>query len=320
MGQLKITVLEPLGVSEEDLRVIAKPITDNGHILILHSDKTSDVDVLKVRIKDSDILVIANSPLKREVIEAAENLKMISVAFTGYDHVDLDICKERKISVCNAAGYSTHSVAELAYGLMISLLRKIVPLDKVTRDGGTMAGYRQNDLYGKTIGVIGTGAIGKRVANLGLAFGCNVLAYNRSKDEELINQGVKYMDLDDVLNKSDIVTIHLPLTDDTRGLINEDRLKLMKKDALLINTARGPIVDNEALAKALNEGWIAGAGIDVFDMEPPIPRDYALLNSNNIVLTPHIGFATEEAMVRRANIAFSNVDSWIKDKPKNVVL
>lgn len=317
---MKITVLEPLGVSEKDLREIAKPITDKGHELIIHDEKTTDLEILKERTKNSDILIIANSPLKGEVIELAENLKMISVAFTGYDHVDLDICSERQIAVSNAAGYSTHSVAELAYGLMISLFRKIVPLDKVTREGGTMAGYRQNDLFGKTIGVIGTGAIGKKVVKLGLAFGCSVLAYSRSKDIELINQGVEYMDLSEVLKESDIVTIHLPLTDDTKGLIAEEELRLMKKDALFINTARGPIVDNKALAKALNEGWISGAGIDVFDMEPPIPNEYSLLRANNAILTPHIGFATEEAMVRRAHIAFNNVDSWIKGKPENQIL
>ena len=128
---MKIVVLEPLGVAEEELREIAKPITDKGHELTIYNEKTPDVEVLKERVKDSDILIIANSPLKSEVIQAAENLKMISVAFTGFDHVDLDICKERQISVSNAAGYSTHSVAELAYGLMISLLRW-KDIDKMT--------------------------------------------------------------------------------------------------------------------------------------------------------------------------------------------
>ncbi len=317
---MKITVLEPLGVSEEELREIAKPITDKGHELVIFNEKETDSEILKERVKDSHVLIIANSPLRREVIEAAANLNMISVAFTGYDHVDLDACKERGISVSNAAGYSTPSVAELAYGLMISLLRKLVPLDKEVREGGTMAGYRQNDLYGKTLGVIGVGAIGKKVASLGLAFGCNVLAYNRSKDEELIKQGVKYVELDELLKESDIVSVHLPLNDETRGLIDEDKIRLMKKDAFLINTARGPIVDNEALAKALNEGWIAGAGIDVFDMEPPIPADYPLLKAKNAILTPHIGFATEEAMVRRAHIAFANVEKWMEGSPQNVVL
>mgnify|MGYP003754430955 FL=1 len=317
---LKITILEPLGVNEEQLREIAKPITDKGHELVIYNEKTRDVEVLKERVKDTDVLIIANSPLEGEVIRAAEKLKMISVAFTGYDHVDLDACKEKGISVSNAAGYSTPSVAELAFGLMISLLRKVVSLDKVTREGGTMAGYRQNDLYGKTLGVVGVGAIGKNVARIGLAFGCEVLAYNRSQDEELVKEGVKYVDLDELLKASDIVSVHLPLTDETRGLISEEKLKLMKKDALLINTARGQIIDNEALAKALNEGWIAGAGIDVFDMEPPLPADYPLLKAKNAVLTPHIGFATEEAMVRRAHIAFANVEKWMEGSPQNVVL
>lgn len=316
---MKITVLEPLSVPEEDLRKIAKSITDKGHELEIFNDKTSDIEVLKERVKDTDILIIANSPLKGEVIRAAENLKMISVAFTGVDHVDLDVCRERDILVSNAAGYSTHSVAELSFGMMISLLRNIVPLDRVTREGGTMAGYRQRDLYGKTLGVVGTGAIGSKVAEIGLAFGCNVLAYNRSENTDLKAKGVKYIDIEDLFRESDIITIHLPLTPETRGFIDEDKLRLMKKDALLINTARGPIIDNEALAKILKEEKIAGAGIDVFDMEPPLDRDYPLLKEKNVVVTPHIGFATEEAMIRRAYIAFNNVGSWIDGKPENII-
>src|SRR5699024_140181 len=265
-----------------------------------YEDKTEDIEVLKDRVKDAEILVIANMPLKGEVISAAENLKMISVAFTGVDHVDLDVCKEEDIKVSNAAGYSTSSVAELAYGLIISLLRNIVPLDEVTRLGQTAAGYSQFDLSGKNLGVIGTGAIGSKVAEIGLAFGCNVFAYNRSEKDELKKLGVKYLTLDELLKESDIVTIHLPNTKETEGLINKTKIRLMKPTALLINTARGPIVDNNALAQALKDGKIAGAGVDVFDMEPPLPKDYPLLNAPNIVVTPHIGFATKEAMIRRA--------------------
>src|SRR5699024_9947346 len=159
---MKIVVLESLGLPEEEVRSIAKPITNKGHELVVYEDKTEDIEVLKDRVKDAEILVIANMPLKGEVISAAENLKMISVAFTGVDHVDLDVCKEEDIKVSNAAGYSTSSVAELAYGLIISLLRNIVPLDEVTRLGQTAAGYSQFDLSGKNLGVIGTGAIGSK--------------------------------------------------------------------------------------------------------------------------------------------------------------
>lgn len=317
---MKIVVLEPLGISEEEIRAIAKPIIDKGHELTLYNEKSTEIEVLKERIRDMDVVVLANMPLKGEVIESSDKLKLISVAFTGVDHVDLEACKENHIVVSNSAGYSTPSVAELAYGLMISLLRNIVPLDEATRKGKSMAGFSQIDLHGKTLGVIGTGAIGSRVAEIGLAFGCNVLAYNRTENEELKNKGVTYLPLEEVLKASDIVTIHLPLTKDTKGLIDAEKLKLMKKNALLINTARGPIVDNAALADALKDGQLGGAGIDVFDMEPPLPSDYPLLNAPNTVLTPHIGFATKEAMKRRAEITFENIVKWLEGNPQNRVI
>lgn len=317
---MKIVVLEPLGISEEEIRAIAKPIIDKGHELTLYNEKSTEIEVLKERIRDMDVVVLANMPLKGEVIESSDKLKLISVAFTGVDHVDLEACKENHIVVSNSAGYSTPSVAELAYGLMISLLRNIVPLDEATRKGKTMAGFSQIDLHGKTLGVIGTGAIGSKVAEIGLAFGCNVLAYNRTENEELKNKGVTYLPLEELLKKSDIATIHLPLTKDTKGLIDSEKLKLMKENALLINTARGPIVDNVALADALKNGQLGGAGIDVFDMEPPLPSDYPLLNAPNTVLTPHIGFATKEAMKRRAQITFENIAKWLEGNPQNRVI
>lgn len=316
---MKITVLEPLGVSKDEIRSIAKPLLEKGHELEIYEDKTEDVEELKARIKDTDILVIANSPLSGEVINSGENLKMISVAFTGVDHVDLEACRENNILVSNAAGYSTVAVAELAFGLMISLLRNILPLDEKTREGKTKDGYRQQDLNGKTLGVVGTGAIGKRVAEMGVFFGCNVIAYNRSQNEALKEKGVRYLELEEVMKKSDIVTIHLPQNEDTIGIIDEKMINLMKKDAFLINVARGPIIDNKALAKALNEEKIAGAGLDVFDMEPPIPKDYELLSAKNTVLTPHIAYATEESMVKRAEIVFENIEAWLDKNPINII-
>ncbi|WP_127836614.1 2-hydroxyacid dehydrogenase [Clostridium prolinivorans] len=316
---MKIVVIEPLGISEEEIRNIAKPITDKGHELIIYNDKITDTNILKKRVKDAEILVLANMPLNGEVIASDEKLKMISVAFTGVDHVDLNVCKDKNIMVCNAAGYSTSSVAELTFGLIFSVLRNIVPLDKLVREGKTKDGYSQTDLAGKTLGVIGTGAIGSKVAEIALAFGCRVIAWSRSEKKELKDKGIKYVSLDELLKQSDIVTIHTPLNDYTKGLISEEKIKLMKKNAILINTARGPIVDNNALAKALKEGKISGAGIDVFDMEPPIPSDYPLLSIRNAVLVPHIGFATKEAMIRRANITFENINKWLEGKPQNVI-
>ncbi|WP_416175876.1 2-hydroxyacid dehydrogenase [Clostridium sp.] len=315
---MKISVIEPLGLSEEELRNIARPITDKGHELVIYNKKVSDPAVLKDRVKDSDVIVLANMPLKGEVIKAAEKLKMISIAFTGVDHVDLKSCR-KDVVVSNAAGYSTDSVAELSIGLVLSLLRNIVPLDKCTRDGKTKEGYSQRDLSGKTFGVVGTGNIGSAVCKLAKAFGCKVIAYNRSEKEELKKIGVKYVTLDKLLSESDVVSIHLPQNENTKGLISAEKIALMKDTAILVNAARGPIVDNDALAKALESGKIAGAGIDVFDSEPPLQSSYSLLHAPNTVLTPHIGFATKEAMVRRAHITFENIIKWMDGKPQNLV-
>ena len=317
---MKIVILESLGISDEEFNLISKPLTDNGHELVVYDDGELDDETIKVRIKDAEILVLANTPLSGEVLDAAEKLHYISIAFTGYNHIDLEKCKEKGIKVSNAAGYSTNSVAELTFGLITALLRNIVPLNGVTRSGGTKNGYRQIDLNGKTLGVLGTGDIGSAVAKLGLAYGCNVIAYNRSINKELVDKDVEYKSLDDVLEMSDIVTIHMPLTDETKSLINKDKLALMKTSSFLINTAVGPIVDNDALAQALHNKTIAGAGLDRVDMEPPVPADYPILKAPNTVLVPHIGFATDEAMVRRAKITFNNIVKWEKGEQENTVL
>lgn len=206
---MKIVVLEGLGLPESDIREIAKPITDEGHEIVQY-ERTDDVELLKQRVKDADILVIANMPLSGEIIRAAENLKYISIAFTGYDHVDLEACKERNVKVSNAAGYSTISVPELVFGMVISFLRSIHTLDRTTRDGKTKAGSTQKEIYGKKFGIIGTGAIGSRVAKLAIAFGATVLAYSRTEKEELKSLGVKYVTLDELLSESDIISIHTP--------------------------------------------------------------------------------------------------------------
>lgn len=315
---MKISVIEPLGLSEKELREIAKPLVDMGHELVIYNDKTSDIEKLKKRVCDSEVIVVANMPLAGEIIISDKKLKMISIAFTGVDHVDLKSCS-RDVIVSNAAGYSTSSVAELSILFTLSLLRNVIPLDTKVRQGGTKDGFSQQDLSGKTFGVVGTGEIGSEVCRLASAFGCNVLAYNRSEKEDLEKIGVKYVDLDTLLQKSDVVSIHLPQNESTIGLMSREKIALMKSTAILVNAARGPIVDNKALAEALYEGKLAGAGVDVFDGEPPLPEAYSLLKAPNTVLTPHIGFATKEAMVRRAHITFENITKWIDGTPQNLV-
>lgn len=316
---MKIVMLQSLGISDAKLASLTGSLKERGHELVVYTEPADD-ETLKARVRDADVLIVANMPLSGAVIAAATQLKFISVAFTGYDHIDLEQCKAQGVKVSNAAGYSTRSVAEITFGLIIGLLRSMVPLEGIVRQGGTKQGYRQSDLYGKTLGVVGTGAIGSAVAELGLAFGCKVIAYNRSEKPELVQKGVQYQPLDALLQASDIVSLHVPLTDDTRHLINAERLQLMKPTSILINTAVGPIVDSDALANALHEGTIAGAGLDRVDMEPPVPADYPLLAAPNTLILPHVGYATDEALERRADITFNNIHQWEQGAQDNIVL
>ena len=317
---MKIVVLEPLGVSGAYVDKLAEGLRAAGHELIYWDTKVTDTPSLIERGKDADILVVANMPLKGEVIEGCPRVKYIAVAFTGVDHVDLAACRKRGIAVSNAAGYSTNAVAELVFGLAIGLYRSIPACDHRARTGGTKDGLVGPELHGKTMGIVGTGAIGRRVAAIASAFGCKLLAYSRTEREEMKALGAAYVTLEELMERSDIVSLHVPVTDGTRGLIGRELLAKMKKSAILINTARGPVVDNAALAEALKNGSIAGAGIDVFDMEPPIPGDYPLLTAPHTILPPHVAFATDEAMEIRADITISNIEHWIAGDQINVIL
>lgn len=315
---MRIVMLEPLGVSEEKIYTLAKQFTEQGHEFVPCFSKIEDKNEIISRAKDADVFIIANSPLDEEVIDAAPNLKMISVAFTGVDHVPSALCKERGIVVCNAQGYCTDAVAELTFGLILSKLRNVIPCDAATRQSKTKDGLVGHELLGKTIGIIGTGAIGRRVAEIAKVFKCKLLGYGKYPSAEAKALGIKYVSLEELMAQSDIVTLHTPLTNETKRLINEERLALMKPTSILINCARGPVVDSKALADALNSGRIAGAAVDVYEMEPPIPGDHPLLNAKNIILTPHVAFATKESIERRAQITFDNITAWMNGTPQNV--
>ena len=316
---MKIVVMEPLGVALEKINALAAALQAAGHEFVYYTSKETQQDKLLARVQDADIIMLANQPLSAEIINACPKLKMLSVAFTGVDHVALDACRARNILVCNAAGYSTNAVAELTFGLAISVIRNIVPCDARCRKAGTKDGLVGFELFGKTFGVVGTGAIGARVAKIAAAFGCKVLAYSRTAKQELVDAGVQYVSLDELLAQSDFVSLHVPLTDATRGLINADAIAKMKQSAVLLNTARGPVVDSVALAEALNAGKLAGAGIDVFEGEPPIAKDHPLCSAKNTVLTPHVAFASREALETRADIVFANIEKWLAGAPQNIV-
>lgn len=315
---MNISLLEPLGVPASMIESLASAMKAAGHTFTYYDTKTTDVDELIKRSMGQDVVMIANNKYPAEVVKAADRLKMLAVAFTGIDHVALDACKEKGIMVCNCAGYSDVCVAEQVIGMTISLMRYLVKCDSVVREGGTSAGLAGTEIAGKRVGIIGCGKIGFKTAQLFKAFGAEVVAYARHPRTEVKAAGIAYMSLDELLKTSDIISLHTPNNASTKGLIGEREIALMKKNALFINCARGPIVDNAALAKALNDEAIAGAAIDVFDMEPPIPADYPLVNAKNTLLTPHVAFLTKEAMVRRAKIEFANVNAYLNGAPENV--
>ena len=314
---MKLSILEPLGVEKEKFLDMAEKVLGDRVEITYYDNRVEDIETLIERSKDAEIVVLSNFQYRKDVIEKCPNLKMICVAFTGVDHVDIDYCKDRGITVCNCAGYSTVAVADLVFGLLINIYRNIVECNIVTRKGGTKNGLVGFELEGKKFGVIGTGAIGMRVANIAKAFGCEVYAYSRTVKE---GKEIKYVDLNTLLSTCDVISLHVPLNENTKGLINEENIKLMKKNAVLINTARGPVVDSKALSDALKNNIILGAGIDVFEIEPPIPVDHVLFDAPNLIVTPHVAFATKESMVKRAEIVFDNIDKYINGSSQNVIV
>ncbi len=314
---MKIVLVEPLGVEISKLNDLKSHFERKGHSLTFYSDrKENPSDIIK-RCGDAEILTISNIPVTKEIIDACPNLKLINVAFTGYDHIDFDTCKTRNISVCNAAGYSTPAVAELSIGLAIDLLRNTVKMESNTRIPSDRQGFLGLELAKKTVGIIGAGTIGLYTANLFKSFGCNILAYSRTVKSI---EGIEFVSLEELLKKSDIVSLHIPSNNETKNLINAERISLMKKSAVLINTARGPIIDSQAVADALNKNHIAGAALDVYEKEPPLPANHPLLSTPNTILTPHIAYATKESMIRRLEIVKTNIESFIDGNLENRII
>lgn len=313
---MKISLIDPLEVKESYIEEQKEKLEKLGHEFTYYNESAKNDDEKIERLKDTDIAVITNKPVSRKVIENS-NLDLIDVAFTGVDHVDLDACKENDIKVLNASGYSDDSVAELVIGLAIGVLRKFDKNNENIFEG------KSNPLLGslikgKTFGVIGTGNIGKKLIELLQVFGCDIIAYSRTEKDEIKDLGVEYVDLETLLKKSDIVSLHIPNNKETKHFLGKEELDLMKEGAVLINCARGAVVDNAYLAKLLNEDKLR-AGIDVFDMEPPLPEDYPLRNAKNVLLTNHVAFYTEEAMQIRADIVFDNLYSYLEGEIKNEI-
>ena len=311
---MQITLIEPLGISAEKLAGLAAALTDRGHSFTAYDSFSTDPEELIRRCSTADIVMLANHPLPAAVIEAAPQLQFVSVAFVGVDHVDLAACQARGIRISNTGGYCDDAVAELAVGLTLDCLRNISACNTAVQAGRGKAGLQGHELAGRTVGIVGAGAIGCRTAAVFKAFGCRLLAYSRTVRQQALDLGMQYCTLPELMAASDIVSVHTPLTPQTRGLIGAEEIARMKPGAILINTARGPVVDTEALAAALRAGRIC-AGIDVYESDPPLPAGHPLLGAPNLVCTPHVGFDTRESIDRRADMAFENVLRWLDGNP-----
>ena len=315
---MKVAILESLGISDEELRSLEKPFEEKG-VEFAHYTKSLDENVLLSELDGADVAVIANMPFPSSVVSKANGLKFIDVAFTGTDHVGLDAARERGIAVSNASGYSNEAVSELVLGMVLSFMRNISKVEERCREGKDKTGLVGSEVKGKTVGIVGLGKIGRRTAEIFNVLGANILASSRSRHMDAPSY-VNEVELDELLESSDIVVLHCPLTPETRGLIGKSELEKMKKSAIPVNVARGPVVDGKALVEALEKGEIAGALVDVFDKEPPLALDTPLLSAPNTLLTPHVAFATKESMSLRAEIVFDNLRAWMEGRQINTII
>jgi len=280
------------------------------------------------RLHQASIAIINKLPLRAELLAQLPQLRLLAVAATGVNNVDLDYCRAHGIVVSNIRGYAAHTVPEHTLMLMLALKRKLLSYRRDVHNGKWQQAanfcffdHPISDLHGGTLGIIGGGSLGRGVAHLAQAFGMNVL-YAEHKNASVVREG--YTAFDSVLREADVLTLHCPLNEQTRHLIGTQELRAMKRDAVLINAARGGLVDEQALAQALNEGWIGGAGFDVLSKEPPVDGNPLLalvqLDLPNFILTPHVAWASNTAMQTLADQLIDNIEAFAGGEPRNQVV
>lgn len=291
------------------------------HQVVLHTTRAADRAELFARLQDAEIVINVRSytVFDEELFEHARMLKMVSILGTGTDNVDLAAARRRGIVVTNTPGVGAPSVAELTMGLIVAVTRAI-PLSHTRVNNGRWQHVEGPELAGKTLGLLGLGAIGQYVARLARPFGMRVIAWSFSRDLERARRlDVELVEKDDVFRRSDIVSIHLRNSPEVRGFVGARELALMKPDAYLVNTARGALLDQDALASALRSGQLAGAALDVFTEEPLPPERNPFLGLDNVVLTPHVGAVTREASARQRAMPVDNILAFVNGTPEHVV-
>ena len=317
---MKLIVLDGHALNPGDLSY--ECLNQFGDVTVY--DRTDSEAEAIARIGDSEIVLVNKVPITESLLAACPNIRLICVQATGYNVVDCAACTKRGIPVTNVPSYGTAAVAQFTMAMILELCHRIGLHDRDVHAGGwAKAGCfcywltPQTELAGKTLGIIGFGSIGKAVGRLARAFGMEVLAYNRSQSEEGRRIGT-YVDLDTLLQKSDIVSLHCPLFPETEGIINASAIARMKDGAMLINTARGALVDEGALVRALSTGKLRGAALDVVRQEPPA-GDNPLLACENCIITPHIAWAPVESRQRLLDTVVENIRAFLAGTPQNVV-
>ncbi|MBE6563181.1 MAG: D-2-hydroxyacid dehydrogenase [Ruminococcaceae bacterium] len=317
---------------DKKLKIVCTDISSvtNGDVDISVLEKFGEVTCYDVtpphltaeRIKDADIILINKTVIGKDEIDAAKKLRYIGVFATGYNMIDTEYAKERSIVVSNAGQYSTNAVAQHTFALMLELFSNTGNYGAFVARGGwkqakifTAYVGGTDEIYGKTIGIIGYGSIGAAVAKIALAFGMKVIAYTRTPKTA---ENVTFVDKETLFRESDVISVHCPLTKETEKLINRETLALCKDGVRIINTARGPIIDEEALLEALESGKVAGAGLDVLEIEP-MSKDCPLFGAPNTVITPHVAWAPRTTRERLMGIVVSNIEAYLAGRPENWV-
>ncbi|MBQ2841264.1 MAG: D-2-hydroxyacid dehydrogenase [Oscillospiraceae bacterium] len=314
---MKITVLDRNTVTNEDISFVAiEALGEVAYYDVLPPEGIPQA------IEDADAVICNKANLSREIISSAKRLKYIGLFATGYNNIDTEAAKERGIVVCNAPGYSTEAVAQLTFSMILALAGSFCDYTASTRAGGWIKSdtfsyfpFPLRELKDKTLGIFGYGSIGRQVAKIGRAFNMNVIVYTRTPSKCTDAENVS---MEELFSRSDYLTLHAPLTPETAKIINRDTLALMKKSAYIINTSRGGAIDETALADALNNGDIAGAGLDVLTVEPML-EDNPLRSAKNCLITPHIAWAPVETRMRLIEIVADNIKAFINGSPINVV-
>ncbi len=293
-----------------------------------HEQPPNKEEIIEMAKDCEGLVTLLSDPIDAEVIDSLPNLRVIAQYAVGYDNIDVEKASEKGIVVTNTPGVLTETTADLAWALLMAASRRIVEADNYVRTGRWKVAWGPQmllgrDVYGATIGIVGLGRIGFAMAKRASGFDMEILFTSRSETKltrkAIQSFGAKKVDLEELLEKSDFVTLHVPLTKETRGLINEERLRKMKRTAVLVNTARGPVVDEMALVRALEESWIRAAGLDVFTLEP-IHDDNPLKKLSNVVLAPHIGSASVETRDRMAVMCAKNLITALRgERPQNIV-